>query len=149
MEVLRSGWGIEFAVPNDWAPTATPQDGGIVALEPRLEEFRANIVLVSGPAGTRSLRQWQAAVEAELPSALAGYQLIDLTPWETDVGSGGRRLAQYTTVQGDYLSMEQWFVRAGSVGHTLTATVETFRYSVLAPTFRAMAESLTLPGVSR
>jgi hypothetical protein len=96
------------------------------------DRFRANLVLTVLSTGGLDFRDWQAGTEELLPRVLDDYLLVDLERIEVQGASGGRRLAHHTGPSGEALTMEQWFTLLDGIGHTLTATVETWRYDELA-----------------
>jgi hypothetical protein len=141
--------------PAGWEVLPDPPPGAVWAAREPLdptdpERFRANLVLTADDIGTLSFRDWQAGTDELLPRMLDDYLVVDLERLELDGRPGGRRLAHHAGPTGEALTMEQWFVLAGSSGHTLTATVETWRYDELADVCAAIAHAwqpLT-PGVA-
>ena len=108
----------------------------LVALEPadeaRPDRFRANLVVTAVTVGGMGFRDWQAGTDELLPRVLADYLPVDLEKVDVHGSPGGRRLAHHASPAGEALTMEQWFVLIDDVGHTLTATTETWRYDELA-----------------
>jgi hypothetical protein len=125
------------AAPGTWE-TVTPPGPDItwVAREPvdpsDPSRFRANLVLTAVTTAGMSFRDWQAGTDELLPRVLDDYLLVDLERLEVGGRPGGRRLAHHAGPGGEALTMEQWFVLVDDVGHTLTATVDTWRYDELA-----------------
>ena len=126
------------AVPPGWVVVPDPPEGAtLVALEPEgpstAGRFRGNVVVTSVSTGGLGFRDWQVGTEELLARVLADYQVIDLERLEVGGRRAGRRLAHHLHAEdGRALTMEQWFVLADGVGHTLTATVPTPRYAELA-----------------
>lgn len=132
-------------LPPGWTVTA-PVPGTVwVAIEPVDEEvpdaFRSNLVVTEVPNERTSFRDWQVGTELVLARELENYQPIDLENLEIDGLRAGRRLAHYVGPGGESLAMEQWFVIVDDVGHTLTATVESWRYDELADVLAEAADS--------
>lgn len=94
--------------------------------------FRSSLAHTTSTIGDIGLREWVSSTEDLLRNLLPGYRLIDLQRLGVSGATGGRRLAHYRGPGGEALVTEQWFVQVGSEGHTLTATVETYRYPTLA-----------------
>ncbi len=126
-------------VPAD-APDL-PAEVTFVALEPESGRFRTNVVVTEQPTGGLDFRDWQAGTEELLPRTLPDYLLVDLERLEVDGLPAGRRLAHHAGPGGEALTMEQWFVLVDGTGHTLTATVETWRYDELADSLAGVAAS--------
>ena len=101
--------------------------------------FRANLVVTAVPTGGLAFADWQAGSDEILARALDDYLVVDLERLEVDGHPGGRRLAHYRGPRGEALTMEQWVTQVGDLGHTLTATVDTGRYDLLADLFAAAA----------
>jgi hypothetical protein len=125
------------AAPEGWEVLADPPEGvAWAAREPAdpaaPDRFRANLVLTVVPAGGLGFRDWQTGTEELLPRVLDDYLVVDLERIEVQGSPGGRRLAHHAGPAGEALTMEQWFTLVDGVGHTLTATVETWRYDELA-----------------
>lgn len=124
------------AVPVGWERLDEPLPTTLwVAVEPADGEpgrFRGNLVLTCDDVTGISFRDWQVATDDLLPRSLTDYLLIDLERIEIDGHPGGRRLAHHVDAGGRALTMEQWFVRDGDRGWTLTATIDTWRYDELA-----------------
>jgi hypothetical protein len=136
----------ELTLPAGWE--VLDDDTGqtvLVAREPADTEhpdrFRANLVVTATPVGDLSFRDWQAGTDELLPRVLTDYLPVDLEKLEVAGHAGGRRLAHHASPDGEALPMEQWFTLVGDVGHTLTATVETWRYDELADLCAAVARS--------
>jgi hypothetical protein len=117
----------------------------LIAREPvdaeRPDRFRANVVLTATPVAGLSFRDWQAGTDELLPRTLDDYLPVDLEKLDVAGRPGGRRLAHHASPDGRALTMEQWFTLVDDVGHTLTATVETWRYDELADLCAAVARS--------
>lgn len=130
------GWEVVSDLPPGtlWA-VREPTD----AADP--ERFRANLVLTADDVGTLSFRDWQVGTDELLPRMLDDFLLVDLERLSVDGLPGGRRLAHHAGPAGEALTMEQWFVLDESRGHTLTATVETWRYDELADVCAAVARA--------
>lgn len=105
------------------------------------DRFRANLVLTVDDTATLSFRDWQAGTDQLLPRQLEDYLLVDLEKRDIDGNPGGRRLAHHAGPGGEALTLEQWFVLADGRGHTLTATIETWRYDELADACARAADS--------
>lgn len=138
-------------LPPGWVRAPEPPDGtDLVAAEPGDPDapgaFRANVVVTRTPLGGMSFRDWQAGTDELLPRTLEGYLLVDLERVAVGGAPGGRRLAHHTGPCGEALTLEQWFVAVGDVGHTLTATCPTPRYDELADPVARVAASWR-PGV--
>ncbi len=136
----------DLELPVGWEVLDDPTgETVLVAREPadeaRPDRFRANLVVTAVTVGGMSFRDWQAGTDELLPRVLADYLPVDLE--KVDVGShpGGRRLAHHASPNGEALTMEQWFVLVDDVGHTLTATTETWRYDDLADLCAQVAAS--------
>ena len=99
------------------------------------------MVVTEQPTGGLGFRDWQTGTEELLPRTLPDYLLVDLERLEVDGRPAGRRLAHHAGPGGEALTMEQWFVLVDGVGHTLTATVETWRYDELADSLAGVAAS--------
>ena len=130
--------------PEGWEVVAEPPPGTAwVAREPAYvedpERFRANLVLTVQPMGGLSFRDWQAGTDELLPRMLEDYVVVDLERLMIGGLPGGRRLAHHAGPRGEALTMEQWFAQFGEAGHTLTATVVTWRYDELADVCAAVA----------
>ena len=130
--------------PEGWEVLGEPPPGiAWVAREPAYaedpERFRANLVLTVHPTGGLRFRDWQAGTDELLPRMLDDYLVVDLEKLPVGGLPGGRRLAHHAGPRGEALTMEQWFVLVGDLGHTLTATVETWRYDELADVCAAVA----------
>lgn len=128
---------VPLAVPAGWEVLANPAEGITwVAREPAEpaapQRFRANLVLTAVPTGGLDFREWQRGTDELLPQVLDDFLLVDLERIDVVGRPGGRRLAHHAGPQGEALTMEQWFTLVDGVGHTLTATVETWRYDELA-----------------
>ena len=126
-----------FAVPAGWEVVADSSgQTALVAREPadpaRPDRFRANLVATAVPVGGLSFRDWQAGTDELLPRVLDDYLLVDLQKAFLDDRPAGRRLAHHAGPGGEALTMEQWFTLVDGVGHTLTATIETWHYDELA-----------------
>lgn len=124
-------------LPPAWAVLdEPPADTVLVAREPEDPadpgRFLANVVATSLGTGGLGFRDWQAGTDELLPRILDDYLLVDLERLAIGGVAGGRRLAHHAGPAGEALTMEQWFVLVDDVGHTLTATVETWRYDELA-----------------
>jgi hypothetical protein len=131
-----------LVVPAGWETLADPPEATVlVARGPGFapDAFRPNLVVTAQDTGGLGFRDWQAGTDELLPRILDGYLLVDLERLEVDGLPGGRRLAHHTGPRGEALTMEQWFTLVEGVGHTLTATVETWRYDELADAFAAAA----------
>ena len=136
--------------PDGWEVLADPPHGTAwVALEPAVPaeggRFRTNLVLTSVTTGGMGFRDWQVGTDVLLPRMLDDYLLVDLERLEVDGRPAGRRLAHHAGPGGEALTMEQWFVQVDDVGHTLTATVETWRYDEQADALAALAAAW-IPG---
>jgi hypothetical protein len=136
----------DLALPPGWE--VVDDDSGqtvLVAREPgdpeHPDRFRANLVVTAAPVGGLSFRDWQAGTDELLPRILDDYLPVDLEKIEVNRRPGGRRLAHHASPDGAALTMEQWFTLADDVGHTLTATVETWRYDELADLCASVARS--------
>ncbi|MCD4534077.1 hypothetical protein LRP67_08300 [Nocardioides sp. cx-169] len=135
---------VPLTVPGGWEILADPPESTVVvargtALPP--EGFRPNLVVTAQDTGGMGFRDWQAGTDELLPRILDGYLLVDLERLEIAGRPGGRRLAHHTGPRGEALTMEQWFTLVDGVGHTLTATVETWRYDELADALAAAAST--------
>ena len=136
----------DLELPVGWEVLDDPTgETVLVAREPadeaRPDRFRANLVVTAVTVGGMSFRDWQAGTDELLPRVLADYLPVDLE--KVDLGShpGGRRLAHHASPNGEALTMEQWFVLVDDVGHTLTATTETWRYDEVAELCAQVAAS--------
>lgn len=137
--------------PDDWQVEGTGRDE-VLVVEPAPTEggVRANLVLTAVDTGGRSFRDWQNVTEAQLPSELADYLVLDLHAFEVDGRPAGSRLAHHMDAQGRALVMEQVFTEVEGLGLTLTATVDTLRYPVVAEEMTACCASLRGPsGIAR
>jgi hypothetical protein len=103
--------------------------------------FRTNLVVTEQSTGGLGFRDWQAGTEELLGRVLPDYLVVDLERIDAGGRPGGRRLAHHVAPDGRALTMEQWFTLVDGVGHTLTATVETWRYDELADSLAAAAGS--------
>lgn len=126
-----------LTLPAGWEVLDDPTgETVLVAREPadseRPDRFLANLVVTAVPVGGLDFRNWQAGTDELLPRVLADYLPVDLEKIDVGGRPGGRRLAHHASPDGAALTMEQWFVLVDDVGHTLTATVETWRYDELA-----------------
>jgi hypothetical protein len=124
-------------LPAGWEVLDEPPEGTLlVAREPAEpadpDRFRANVVVTAIGTGGLGVRDWQAGTEELLARVLDDYLVVDLERLVIDGAEGGRRLAHHAGPAGEALTMEQWFVLVDGIGHTLTATVETWRYDELA-----------------
>ncbi|PZU42749.1 MAG: hypothetical protein DI571_10815 [Arsenicicoccus sp.] len=100
--------------------------------------------------GRDEVLDWQNVTEAQLPNELADYLVLDLHAFEVDGRAAGSRLAHHVDAQGRALVMEQVFTEVDGLGLTLTATVDTPRYPVVAEEMTACCASLRGPsGVAR
>lgn len=106
--------------------------------------FRANVVLTIADNGALGFRDWQAGTDELLPRQLTDYQLIDLERCLVAGHPGGRRLAQHVVAGPTPVTMEQWFTQVGSTGYTLTATVDSWRYDLVAEDLADFAHSLVI-----
>ncbi len=148
-QVLHRATGVSVSVPLGWEVRQDLHpDVALLAVEPPREAggFRANIVLTVGDTGGLSFRDWQSGTDEILPRTLADYLLVDLEKLPAGDRPGGRRLAHHATPDGVAVTMEQWFTQAGNLGYTLTATVDTWRYDVLADDLAELGRSMRLPG---
>lgn len=130
--------------PAGWEVLAVPPAGTTwVALEPATTagegRFRSNLVLTSVPTGGLGFRDWQVGTDVLLARMLEDYLPVDLDRFEAGGSPGGRRLAHHAGPGGEALTMEQWFVQVDDVGHTLTATTETWRYDEQADALAGVA----------
>lgn len=146
MADLPAEMTVPLVVPDGWEPLPDPPEGiDWVAREPgdpsASDQFRANLVLTVLPTGGLGFRDWQAGTDELLPRVLDDYLLVDLERIEVDGVPGGRRLAHHAGPGGEALTMEQWFALVDGTGHTLTATVETWRYDGLADVFVRVAQT--------
>ena len=140
-----------LSVPPGWEILEDPPETTLlVARGPaRQEAFRPNLVVTAQDTGGLDFRDWQAGTDELLPRILDAYLLVDLERLEIDGHPGGRRLAHHTGPAGEALTMEQWFTLVDGVGHTLTATVETWRYDELADALATAAASWRPDGAHR
>ncbi len=146
--------GVRLGLPAAWVVYLDPvPDVAVIALEPFAgpDGFRANVVLTLGPLAGQNLQDWQSRAERAFPDALRDYHLIDFEPAVICGGRGARRLAHHVAPGDVPVTMEQWVTVAGDIGHTLTCTVATARYGLLALLFPAIAGSLRCadPSVTR
>jgi hypothetical protein len=128
---------LPLTLPGGWE--VLDDDSGqttLVAREPadaaRPAAFRANIVLTAVPLGGLGFPDWQAGTDEVLQRVLVDYLVVDLEKLTFAGRPAGRRLAHHASPAGEALTMEQWFIAGDDLGHTLTATVETWRYDELA-----------------
>ncbi|NYD40532.1 hypothetical protein [Nocardioides panaciterrulae] len=138
------GPGLRLPAYLEPVPAGTPDlpiEVTFAALEPASGRFRSNVVVTEQPTGGLGFRDWQAGTDELLPRTLPDYLLVDLERLELDGHPAGRRLAHHAGPAGEALTMEQWFVLVDGVGHTLTATVETWRYDELADSLAGVAAS--------
>lgn len=123
-------------VPPGWEVVDTAVDGTVlIAREPvgpELGRFRANLVHTAVTLAGLDFRSWQQGTDELLPRVLHDYLLVDLERLDVGPRRVGRRLAHHVAADGAAVTMEQWFTGTDDVGHTLTATVETWRYDELA-----------------
>ncbi len=138
--------GPTLAPPSWDVLTELPEGLVWAAREPRRAEepdapgrFLANLVVTEVSTGGLGFRDWQVGTDELLPRVLDDYLLVDLERLDVDGRPGGRRLAHHAGPNGEALTMEQWFTLVDGVGHTLTATVETWRYDELADVCAAAA----------
>jgi hypothetical protein len=153
LELLGAGPG--GAADGASGLPGVPEDAGIVLItregggpaagggDP--ERFRTTVVLTEQSTGGLGFRDWQAGTDELLPRVLPDYLVVDLEKVTLDGHPGGRRLAHHAGPRGEALTMEQWFTEVDGVGHTLTVTIETWRYDALADTYAAVAAAWT-PG---
>ncbi|WP_157621723.1 hypothetical protein [Serinicoccus hydrothermalis] len=139
--------GTSFEAPDGWQVQETGHDAVLTVVEPKHGEdvVRANLVLTVLDTGGRSFRDWQNGTEGLLPGELRDYLLVDLHAVEVDGRPGGTRLAHHVDERGRALVMEQRFAEAGGTGYTLTATVDSLRYPLIADDMSACCASLRLP----
>ncbi len=132
-----TGWDVLTDLPEGltWAAREPRPDGA----SGTSDRFLANLVLTEVSTGGLGFRDWQAGTDELLPRALDDYLVVDLEKLEIDGRPGGRRLAHHAGPNGEALTMEQWFTLVDGIGHTLTATVETWRYDQLADVCAAAA----------
>lgn len=133
-------------LPSGWEPIEDSSGQTVlVAREPLdpawPERFHATIVVTAVPGNGIGFRDWQQGTEELLPRVLDDYLLVDLERLAVDGHPGGRRLAHHASPDGRALTMEQWFTIVDDAGHTLTATIETWRYDELADVCAAVAAS--------
>ena len=124
-------------LPPGWEASRDPAPGTrLVAREPldgcEPSRFRANVVITEVTTAGMSFSEWQTGTEELMPRLLTDYLVVDLERLEIDGQPGGRRLAHHCGPGGEALTMEQWFTQSQGMGHTLTFTVETWRYDDLA-----------------
>lgn len=128
----------QLLVPDGWEvlTEGLPEGTTLIAREPAEprapDRFRANLVVTEVSTGGLGFRDWQVGTDELLPRILDDYVLVDLERLEIDGRPAGRRLAHHAGPAGEALTMEQWFTLVEGIGHTLTATVETWRYDELA-----------------
>ncbi len=133
------GWDVLTDLPEGltWAAReARPADGPGTP-----DPFLANLVLTEVSSGGLDFRDWQAGTDELLPRVLDDYLLVDLERLEVGGRPGGRRLAHHAGPNGEALTMEQWFTLVDGIGHTLTATIDTWRYDELADLCASVARS--------
>ncbi len=106
--------------------------------------FRSNVVLTVADNGGLRFRDWQAGTDRLLPRQLEAYQLVDLEKCIVAGHPGGRRLAQHLVAGPTPVTMEQWFTQVGTTGYTLTATVDSWRYDLLADDLADFARTLVI-----
>ena len=145
-QTLRSpGAGAEVTLPDGWEILPDQPPGTAAAREPVADEgFRANLVLTRADNAEIDFRDWQVATDELLPRMLNDYLLLDLERCEVAGRPGGRRLAHHVTPDGVAVTMEQWFTSADGVGHTLTATIDSWRYDAVAAAWASVAAGLRL-----
>ncbi|WP_298746292.1 hypothetical protein [uncultured Serinicoccus sp.] len=147
MKVTHEGSGATFEAPDGWQVEDTGRPEVLVVLEPEPAEggVRANLVLTAVDTGGRSLRDWQNGTEALLPRELSDYLVLDLHAVEVDGRPAGSRLAHHVDAEGRALVMEQRFTEVDGLGVTLTATVDTLRYPLVAEELSSCCASLRVP----
>ncbi|MFT4083016.1 MAG: hypothetical protein QM638_10550 [Nocardioides sp.] len=139
--------GVAFQAPDGWDVVRPAADATIVIEPDRADGgFRANLVLIVGDDGDLSFRDWQNGTDVLLRHELVDFLLLDLERLDVAGHPGGRRLAHHTGREGAGLVTEQWFTQVDRTGYTLTATVDSLRYPLLAIPFDECAASLILPG---
>lgn len=151
MRVAHVGLGeASFEAPDGWEVVRPAPDTTVVVEPDRADGgFRANLVLTVGDNGDLDFARWQNGTGALLGGELVDYLLLDLERVDLDGHPGGRRLAHHTGPSGAALVMEQWFAQVGTLGYTLTATVDALRYPMIAAALDEYAAALTLPGAGR
>jgi len=139
--------GIGLVVPADWETTLDGAPGIPVAAmaPPTPTPFRTNVVVTVGdvPAAMTS-REWQAGTDLLLTESLEQYQLLDLEHVTVAGLEAVRRLAHHVTDEGIAVTMQQWAVLVEGHGVTLTATVPTVDFPVLARAVDAIGRSLSV-----
>lgn len=138
------GAGFTLPLPEQWGRAEDVQGVALVAIEPdRGPWFRANVVVTIEQLDPRlDLAAWQEHSLALLREALNEFYLIDVE--ETAVGGrpARRTLAHHRTEHEhtvNAVTMEQWTIREGELGYTLTGSVATLEYDELADTFARLA----------
>ncbi|WP_281964377.1 hypothetical protein [Serinicoccus marinus] len=147
MKVTHEPSGTSFEAPDGWQVEETGHDAVLTVVEPARgeDDVRASLVLTVLDTGGRSFRDWQNGTEGLLPQELRDYLVLDLHTVEVDGRPGGTRLAHHLDERGRALVMEQRFAEAEGTGYTLTATVDSLRYPLVADDMAACCASLRLP----
>lgn len=136
-------------LPADWQRTEDPEPGvALIAIEPDSAGLRTNVVLTVEHLGELSFRDWQLGTDQLLPRVLDELVLLDLERLDVDGHPGVRRLAHHTTADGEAATLEQWATLIGHAGVTLSATVATLRYDVMADDLAEIAATLRLSGLA-
>lgn len=142
-------YGARVPAPRGWEPVYTGLAGVAVVVEPvdptTPDAYRASLALSVEQLGDTDLRTWQAAAEAAAATGLNDHRVLDREHVGISGRSGGRRLAHHVTPAGVAVVLEQWFVVAGGAGWTLSATVDTARYALLADELALSAAALVVP----
>ena len=142
-------YGARVPAPHGWEPVDTGLGGVAAVVEPvdptAPEAFRASLTLSVEQLGDADLRTWQASAEAAAASGLLDHRVLDREHTDVAGRPGGRRLAHHVTPSGAAVVLEQWFVVAGGAGWTLSATVDTARYDLLADELALSAAAWVVP----
>ena len=136
-----------ITLPHEWNVLQEEEQQLVVIERARDVEhpgFRANVVLTIADNGALSFRDWQVGTDQLLPRQLTDYQLVDLERCLVAGHPGGRRLAQHVVEGPIPVTMEQWFTQVGSTGYTLTATVDSWRYDLVADDLADFARTFTI-----
>ncbi len=142
-------FGARVPTPLGWEPVDTGFAGVAAVVEPvdpaAPEAFRASLTLSVEQLGDADLRTWQATAEAAATAGLQDHRVIDREHTDVAGRPGGRRLAHHVAPSGAAVVLEQWFVAAGGAGWTLSATVDTARYDLLADELALSAAAWVVP----
>lgn len=139
---------VKVPLPKDWAAVDTSEYQGktheiieaIYVGPEAVEEFVANMVVLSTPSIPQNIEEWLQESIQSLVDEIPGFFVVDQQPWASDYYSGALVCGTYI-MERTAVTLLRWLLIGETSTFTLDATCATSELSTMTEVFFDVANS--------